>query len=361
MKKNLIILLVSLMILSVALTGCGGGKANEGEEKLRIAIVYSTGGLGDKSFNDSAHRGLLRAEKELGVEIDWVEPRDSAEDADYLRGYAAEGFDLVIAVGFQMADSLKTVAQEYPDINFAIIDSVVELPNVASLVFAEHEGSFLAGALAALVTESNIIGFIGGIQFPLIERFEGGFIAGAKHINPDIQVLSQYARSFGDPATGKEIALAQIDAGADVIYHASGGTGGGLFEAAMERGIYAIGVDSNQNFLAPGYGIASMLKRVDVAVFETIRALTEGEFKGGQSVMFDLAIDGVGLTDLVNIDIDEQAAKDSGDITEAQLNAIKEMKQRVTAQHADKINEIRAGIINGTIKVPDWMTEGRPE
>ncbi|SHJ56631.1 nucleoside-binding protein [Anaerobranca californiensis DSM 14826] len=361
MKKNLIILLVTLMVFSVALTGCGGGKADDGEEKLRVAIVYSTGGLGDKSFNDSAHRGLLRAEKELGITFDYVEPRDSAEDADYLRGFAEEGFDLVIAVGFQMADSLKTVAEEYPDIKFAIIDSVVDLPNVVSLVFAEHQGSFLAGALAALVTETDTIGFIGGISFPLIHRFEGGFIAGAQYINPDIKVLSQYAGSFGDPATGKEIALSQIDSGADVIYHASGGTGGGLFEAAMERGIYAIGVDSNQNFLAPGYGIASMLKRVDVAVFETVKRLQDGEFAGGEAVMFDLAIDGVGLTDLVNIDVDEQAAKDAGDITEAQLNAIKEMKSKVTAQHAEKINEIRKGIINGTIKVPDWMTEGRPE
>ncbi|QNO16755.1 BMP family ABC transporter substrate-binding protein [Alkalicella caledoniensis] len=350
------------MLVSLTLAGCGGGgAADPDDETLKIGIVYSTGGLGDKSFNDSAHRGLQRAENELGIIFEYIEPRDSAEDADSLREFADDGFDLVIAVGFQMEDSLKTVAAEYPDIKFAIIDSVVDLENVVSLTFAEHEGSFLAGALAALVSESNVIGFIGGVDFGLIHRFEGGFIAGAKHINPDIRVISQYAGSFGDPAAGKEAALAQIDSGADVIYHASGGTGGGLFEAARERNIYAIGVDSNQNWQAPGYIIASMLKRVDVAVFETVKALQDGQYAGGEVQAFDLDIDGVGLTNLGEIDVDEQAAADAGDITAAELEAIQTMKEEVTAQYADQIAEIKAGILNGSITVPDWMTEGRPE
>ena len=254
-----------------------------------------------------------------------------------------------------MADSLETVAGEYPHINFAIIDSAVEMNNVASLLFSEHQGSFLAGALAALVSETGTVGFIGGVDFGLIHRFEGGFIAGAEYINPDIQVLSQYAGSFGDPSTGKEIALSQIDRGADVIYHASGGTGGGLFEAALERDIYAIGVDANQNWQQPGYVLASMLKRVDVAVFETVRALQDGTFEGGAIEVFDLAIDGVGITNLQELDVEEQG------LPEAQRETVREMKENVTAPHAARIQEIKDGILAGQINVPDWMTEGRPE
>lgn len=352
MKKVLLLTLV-VMVFSLALVGCG--TAGQDEETLKVGIVYSTGGLGDKSFNDSAHRGLQQAKEELGISFEYIEPRDSAEDADALRSFAEDGFDLVIAVGFQMAESLETVAAEYPHINFAIIDSVVEMDNIESLVFAEHQGSFLAGALAALVSETGTIGFIGGVDFALINRFEGGFIAGAEYVNPDITVLAQYAGSFGDPGTGKEIALSQIDRGADVIYHAAGGTGGGLFEAALEREVYAIGVDSNQNWQQPGHIIASMLKRVDVAVFETVKALQEGTFEGGTTKVFDLAIDGVGITNLAELDVEEQG------LPQDQKQAISEMKETVTASHADKIEEIKAGILTGQIKVPDWMTEGRPE
>lgn len=352
MKKVLLLTLV-VMVFSLTLVGCGA--AGQDEDTLRVGIVYSTGGLGDKSFNDSAHRGLQQAQEELGISFEYIEPRDSAEDADALRSFAEDGFDLVIAVGFQMAESLEAVAGEYPHINFAIIDSVVEMDNVSSLVFAEHQGSFLAGALAALVSETGTIGFIGGVDFALINRFEGGFIAGAEYINPDINVLSQYAGSFGDPGTGKEIAFSQIDRGADVIYHASGGTGAGLFEAALERDIYAIGVDSNQNWQQPGYVIASMLKRVDVAVFETVKALQEGTFEGGTLQVFDLAIDGVGITNLEELDVEEQG------LPEAQRKIISEMKEEVTAPHAETIEEIKAGILAGQITVPDWMTEGRPE
>lgn len=352
MKKLLLLTLV-VMVFSLTLVGCG--VAGEDEETLRIGIVYSTGGLGDKSFNDSAHRGLQQAEQELGINFEFIEPRDSAENEDALRSFAEDGFDLVIAVGFQMVDALNIVAAEYPHINFAIIDSVVEMDNVASLVFSEHQGSFLAGALAALVSESGTIGFIGGVDFALIHRFEGGFVSGARYINPDINIISQYAGSFRDPATGKEIALSQIDRGADVIYHASGGTGGGLFEAALEREIFAIGVDSNQNWQQPGFIIASMLKRVDVAVFETVRSLVDGEFEGGVVRVFDLAINGVGITDLEGLAVEEEG------LPAAQKEVIRAMKENVTAPHAARIQEIKEGILAGQITVPDWMTEGRPE
>lgn len=375
MKKKLIFLLVALMLVSLTLAGCGGGGSTDpdpdpdnGEpavDPMRIGIVYSTGGLGDKSFNDSAHRGLQRAKSELGIVFEYAEPNDSSEDPDFLRDYAEKGLDLVIAVGFQMAESLEIVAQEYPHINFAIVDSVVELDNVKSLIFAEPQGSFLVGALAALTSETGKLGFIGGVDFPLIQGFEGGFIAGAKYINEDIQFLTQYAESFGNPNLGKEIALNQIDQGADVIYHASGGTGQGLFEAVREasadgKTVYAIGVDSNQNFEAPGNIIASMLKRVDVAVFEATKSVVDGNFDGGSITRFDLSIDGVGITDLTDVDVDEKAAAESGDITADELEIIKQLKQNVTAQHADKIAEIKAGILSGEIEVPDWSLEGRP-
>ncbi len=363
MKKKLILLLAALMLVSLTLAGCGGTTADD--DTFRVGIVYSTGGLGDRSFNDSAHRGLQQARDELGIHFDYVEPRESAEDDAALRDFAERGYDLVIGVGFQMAKTLAEVAADYPDVKFAIVDGgLAQVPaNVVDLVFAEHQGSFLAGAIAALVSESNTIGFIGGVSFGLIHRFEGGFVAGAKHINPDIRVISNYAASFGDPGTGKELALAQINQGADVIYHASGGTGGGLFEAVMEiqdRTVYAIGVDANQNWLAPGRVIASMLKRVDVAVFEIVNAALEGTYAGGQAKVFDLEIDGVGLTDLEEIDVDEQAARTANAITEAELEAIREMKENVTAEHAAAIEEIKAGILNGTIQVPDWMIDGRP-
>ena len=332
-------------------------------QETRVGIVLSTGGLGDLSFNDAAYRGLQRAERELGIHFDYIEPADPAEDETALRRFAERGYDLVIGVGFQMSDSLEIVAMDYPHVKFAHVDEAFPdiLDNVVSLNFAEWEGSFLAGALAALVSETNNVGYVGGVDFALIHRFEGGFYQGAKYINPDIEVQIRYADDFGDPARGREIALGMYDDGADVIYHAAGGTGTGVFEAAEEEDRYAIGVDSNQNHVAPGHVIASMLKRVDNAVYETVESVVDGTYEGGQNLYFALADDGVGITDLEELAVEEIQAYEEGIISEDELEIIREMKEEVTAPHAARIAEIEEMIINGEIEVENWGEIGRPD
>lgn len=275
-------------------------QAQQFDEDRQIGIVLSVGGRGDKSFNDAAIRGLEQARDELGITFRDIEPREMASDEEALRFLVDQGFDLVIGVGFLMEEALQTVARDNPDTRFAIIDAVVDEPNVSSLVFKEHEGSFLAGALAAMVTETNTLGFVGGMDVPLIMKFQIGYEEGIRHINPDAQILVNYAGSdagaFNNPARGKELALAQFDRGADIIYHAAGGTGAGVIDAAEERDLFAIGVDSNQDDMAPGNVLTSMLKRVDVAVFNTVEAVVNDEFTAGIQE-FGVADDGVGLTD----------------------------------------------------------------
>ncbi len=290
---------ISLIILalSIAMTGCSGKESSQDISTIRVGLVLSVGGLGDKSFNDSAYKGLIRAEKELKIKPIYGQPEQMAEDEKYLRQYAEQGFDLVIAVGFLMKDALERVAGEFPNSKFAIIDAVVNRPNVASLVFKEHEGSFLVGAIAGLMTETNKVGFVGGMDIPLIHKFEVGYTEGVKYVNPDAVVIVAYAGSgpeaFHDPVRGKSLALSQFDHGVDVIFQAAGSTGNGVIDAAEERGLFAIGVDANQNYMAPGHVLTSMLKRVDVAVYEIIKDVVEGRFRGGIHV-YGLEVDGVG-------------------------------------------------------------------
>ncbi|MFW5787243.1 MAG: BMP family lipoprotein [Halanaerobiales bacterium] len=355
-----VVLAFSLMVVFSA----GSQVAEAQGEDTKVGIVLSTGGLGDLSFNDAAYRGLEMAEEDLGIEFDYIEPSDPSEDETSLRRFAERGYDLVIGVGFQMADTLEVVASEYPDVKFAHVDNDFGddiLDNVVSLNFKEWEGSFLAGALAALVTENDVVGYVGGVDSALIHRFEGGFYQGVKHIDSDIEVKSRYADSFGDPARGREIALGMIDDDADVIYHAAGGTGSGVFEAAEEEDIYAIGVDSNQNFVAPGYIIASMLKKVDTAVYNVVEDVVEGDYEGGRNLYFSLAGGGVGLTSLTELDVEERQAYEEDEIDEEELNTIKEMKEEVTAPHADRINEIKQKIMNEEIEVENWGETGRPD
>ncbi len=363
-KKLISIAVVFSFIMVAAFAGFGQVAEADGHgSDVRVGIVLSTGGLGDLSFNDSAYRGLVRAEEELGIDFDYIEPADTAEDETALRRFAEMNYDLVIGVGFQMADSLEIVAMDYPHINFAHVDEPFEdiLDNVVSLNFDEHEGSFLVGALAALVSETGTVGYVGGVDFALIHRFEGGFYQGAKYIDEDIEVLRRYADDFGDPARGREIALGMVDDGADVIYHAAGGTGTGVFEAAEEEDIYAIGVDANQNHVAPGRIIASMLKRVDNTVFDVVESVVDGTYEGGQNLFYSLADQGVGITSLTELDIEEEQAYEDGVITEEQLEMIREMKENVTAPHAERIQEIEQMIIDGEIEVENWGETGRPE
>ncbi|MCJ8342361.1 MAG: BMP family ABC transporter substrate-binding protein [Cetobacterium sp.] len=266
---------------------------------LRVGIVLSTGGLGDKSFNDSAYKGLEKAKEDLGIEFKYVEPASPAEDEEFLRQYADADYDLIIATGFQMTEAAKAVAADYPDLKFAMIDDVIDLPNVKSLTFKEEEGSFLVGALAAMMSKTGTIGFVGGMENPLIKKFQVGYEQGAKYVNPKIKVLSVYTTGpnpFNDPVRGKENAISQINQGADVVYHAAGGTGIGVIDAAKEKGVYAIGVDSDQDGVAPGTVLTSMIKRVDVAVYDTVKSVKDGDFKPGLTV-YGVAENGVGMTD----------------------------------------------------------------
>ncbi|MGE5509395.1 MAG: BMP family lipoprotein [Chitinophagales bacterium] len=286
MKRTLVFLMVCSLVLGLAsLAGAA--------PKYKIAMVTDIGGLGDQSFNDAAYRGLQRAGKELGVEIKVVESKKMDDYETNLSNLADQKYDEIWAIGFLMADALKNVSSRYPNTKFGIIDSVVDNPNVMSVVFKEEEGSFLQGVLAGKMTKTGVVGFVGGMEFPLIIKFEAGFRAGVKAVNPKARVLVGYTGKFDDPGKGKELAMTQFSQGADVIYHASGACGIGVIEAAKEKKLFAIGVDSDQSHLAPTAVISSMLKRVDNGVFMGAKALVDGKWKAGVTVL-GLKEEGVG-------------------------------------------------------------------
>jgi basic membrane protein A len=272
--------------------------------RARVGLVFDVGGRGDKSFNDAAFLGVSRAERELGVEASYLEPSSTEDREAALRLFAARGLDLVIGVGFIFSSDIDEVARAYPNVKFAGIDYFPGprgIPaNVAALAFREEEGSFLVGAVAGLMSKTGHVGFVGGMAGPLIRKFEAGYAAGveAACAQSDRRCIihSGYAGTtpdaFRDPAKGKALANAQIAAGSDVIYHASGSTGHGVFEAAADAKALAIGVDADQYDEMPGTVVTSMIKRADVAVFDTIQATLEGRFEGGMRI-FGLAQDGV--------------------------------------------------------------------
>jgi basic membrane protein A and related proteins len=258
----------------------------------RIGLVFDVGGRGDKSFNDAAYAGLMRAKRELGVEIAFLEPIGSEDREAALRLFAARGFDLVIGVGFIFSSDVDAVAAAYPNVHFACVDYAPGKngppPNVAGLVFREEEGSFLVGAAAGLLSRTKHVGFVGGMVTPLIRKFDAGYAAGVAATCPTCVVHSAYAGAtpdaFKDPAKGKALAISEIAAGADVLYHASGATGHGVFEGAHDAHAMAIGVDADQYDEMPDTIVTSMVKRMDVTVFEAIRDVTQGRFSGGMHV-----------------------------------------------------------------------------
>lgn len=264
---------------------------------FKVGLVLDKAGKDDQSFNASAYRGALRAEKLLGVIIKTVEVRDAATSESMMRALAGRKFDLVIAVGFSHAGAVNRVAPAFMDRRFVIIDSEVRQPNVTSVMFAEHEGSFLVGAMAAMASKRKNVGFIGGMDIPLIRRFAMGYQAGAKYIDPKIKVQTAFigvtADAFNNPPKAKELAMMQNTQGADVIFHAAGSSGSGLFDAAEEKKFLAIGVDSNQNGVRPGFILTSMVKSVDVAVFDVIRDGRFGQLKGGQTLSHGLHSGGI--------------------------------------------------------------------
>lgn len=330
MKKIFILLTV---VFAMLLTACGGKteekKEVKAEKTLNVGIVLSTGGLGDKSFNDSAYRGLTMAEEQLGIKFKYVEPASPSEDMQFLREFAENNYDLVVGVGFLMKDSVETVAKDFPNVKFAIIDEVIDAPNVTSLVFAEDEGSFLVGALAAMMTKTNTVGFVGGMEVPLIQKFESGYVQGAKYVNPDIKVTTLYTSGpnpFNDPVRGKENAIAEYNQGADVIFHAAGGTGTGVIEGAKAMGIYAIGVDSDQDYVAQGTVLTSMIKNVDQAVFATVKDVKNDTFKSGIN-RFGVANNGVGTS------------------------KFEYTKDIIGEEKLEKLEKIKQDIIDGSIKL----------
>jgi basic membrane protein A len=263
-----------------------------GPSPIRVGLVFDVGGRGDKSFNDAAYAGLLRARRELGVATELLEPASSEDREAGMRLFASRGFDLVLGVGFIFSGDVDRVARDFPRVRFACVDygpgAGGPPPNVAGLSFRDEQGSFLVGAVAGLTTRTHRVGFVGGMRMPLIERFEAGYAAGVHATCADCTVQAAYAGmtpdAFRDPAKGKAIAIAEMASGADVLYHASGSTGHGVFEAAHDAGKLAIGVDTDQYDEMPGTVITSMIKRGDVVVFDTIRSVVDGRFEGGMHV-----------------------------------------------------------------------------
>lgn len=331
-----------LLLAPLLLAGCGKSTeksatpAAGGATPFKVGLVFDVGGRGDKSFNDAAYAGLERAQKELGIEFATLETSEGTDREAQMRQLASGDAQVIFGVGFLFTDDIKTLAREFPTKKFACVDFTVTegeaLPaNLVALKFREEEGSYLVGALAGLMTKTNKVGFVGGMEIPLIRKFQAGYAAGVKAVNPKAKVLVKYAgntgAAFKDPTKGKELGLSEYHSGADIIFHASGSTGLGVFEAARELHKLAIGVDSDQYEEAPGFILTSMVKRVDTAVFDTIRDLKNGQWASGVHV-FGLADAGVKWV------YDEHN------------------KAMIPAEVKAKVDALQADIIAGRIKVP---------
>ncbi|WP_240507987.1 BMP family lipoprotein [Virgibacillus indicus] len=319
MRKNKFILLFALLLsLGLILAACGGGgseseseseaSGNEGDSEesstdFSAAMVTDIGGVDDKSFNQSSWEGLKAWGEEHGLSkgngIDYAQSNDKADYIPNLNRLIRDEYDLIFGIGFELKEDLQKVADQYPDTYFALVDDTIEADNGVSITFKEHQGSFLVGVAAALKTNTNKLGFVGGIDSPLINKFESGFIAGAKSVNPDIEIEVEYAESFGDAAKGKIIASNMYNNDIDIIYHASGGTGNGVFNEAKDlkqndpdREIWVIGVDRDQHEEGQigdhNVTLTSMVKRVDVAVQDVSNQTMNGEFPSGEVLEFGL-------------------------------------------------------------------------
>ncbi|WP_413612990.1 BMP family lipoprotein [Bdellovibrio sp. HCB-110] len=300
---------------------------------IKVGLVLDKGGKDDKSFNSAAYMGATKAEKDLKIDLKYVEATDTNAIENLHRSFARKNFDLVIGIGFAQKEAVKKVAAQFPNVKFAIVDGEIDAKNVRSLLFEEHEGSFLVGALAAMTSKTNSVGFVGGMDIPLIRRFAMGYVAGAKYVNPKITVTENYigvtGEAWNNPAKAKELALAQYAKGADVVFGAAGASNTGIFDAAEDKKKFAIGCDSNQNWIKPGVILTSMLKAVDVAVYDTIKETQEGKFTGGVS-RFGLKNNGVNYT------LDQHNEK------------------LVTPDMRKKLEDIKKKIVAGQIQVPDY-------
>ena len=328
MKKKLLALLMTAMMV-VSLTACGGeGETEDAAEKTyKVGLVTDIGGVEDQSFNQSAWEGLNRAKEEYGVEINYL---SSAADSDYapnIETFVDEEYDLIISVGYLLADATRAAAEENPDIKFAIIDdsTCADLENVTCLTFKQEQASYLVGYVAGLMTENDNVGLVLGMASDTMNLFGYGYCAGAIDANPEITIQQGNANSFGDPAMGSTLTTNFVTNDADVVFHAAGATGTGVISEAQAKGIMAIGVDSDQSYLAPDTVITSALKRVDNAVYATVEELVNGTLEGGIAV-FDITNNGVGISETVDL-----------------------LPQEVV----DAVAEVEEKLLNGEIVVPD--------
>ncbi len=324
---------ITLALSAVAIAVASFGTFAE----TKPAVIYDTAGKFDKSFNEAVyHNGVEALAAEKGIKVREFEPQNEAQREQGLRRLASRGFSPIVAVGFNMASAVEKVATEFPDIQFTILDSVVDKPNIQSIVFKEHEGSFLVGAIAAKTSKTGVVGFVGGMDIPLIRKFECGYEQGVKYANPNAKVLLNMTGStpaaFADPAKGSELAKSQFSQGADVIYAAAGGTGLGVYQAAKDAGKFAIGVDSNQNHVQPGTMLTSMVKRVGVAAKDSWIESMEGTWKPGIKVL-GLKEDGVAYA------LDEY----NKDLISDDVKAY--------------VEQIKADILSGKISIHDYMSD----
>ncbi|MGM0710947.1 BMP family lipoprotein [Brevibacillus parabrevis] len=348
MKKVLSVLSVATLSLSLVLAGCGskpeapqpqgqtGGAEGGAKTAVKIGMVTDVGGVNDNSFNQSAWEGLQKFQADMNLPKDSVNYLQSTSDAEYvpnLTQFVKDKWDLTWGIGFLMGDHLKKVADENKDAKLAIIDAEVDAPNVESVLFKEHEGSFLAGVVAAKMSKTKTVGFVGGVEIPVIKRFEVGFEAGVKAADPSVKVIKVYTGAFDKPDLGKSTASQMYGQGADIIFHASGGTGDGVFNEAKDRkakgeNVWVIGVDKDQSLtFGDEITLTSMVKRVDEAVYRVSKDLSEGKFEGGKIKWLGLAEDGVGL-----------ASTSTKNVPEDVLKLVDEYKQK---------------IVKGEIQVPD--------
>ncbi|HEY0615234.1 MAG TPA: BMP family ABC transporter substrate-binding protein [Candidatus Elarobacter sp.] len=322
---------LALALVTACLAACGPRGSASGE--VRIGMVTDVGGLGDRSFNDSAYAGLVRAKEQLRVGTTVLQSRSAADYQINMTVLANKEYDEIFAIGFLMARDVTEVAERYSKRHFSIIDAVVDAPNVTSVTFKEEEGSFLAGALAAMTTKTKKIAFLGGIDIPLLRKFEAGFAAGAREVDPSVQVLVKYVGSFDDVASGKELAGVQFGQGADIIYVAAGKAGLGAIDQVKARpDSFVIGVDSDQDAIAPGKILTSMVKRVDIGVFRVSQQAALHKPRPARLTL-GLKEGGVGLTDF------------------------RYTKSVVTPQKIAVLNKLKALIIGGTLIAPSTREE----
>jgi len=337
--KNLKVFFLIFFMITISFSAVfnfSEASAKEKKKKVKVGLVVDVGGLGDKSFNDSAYLGLLEAEKKLKILSDVGQPSNKMEEEQHLTAFSQNDYDLIVGVGFAMQDAISKIAREYPEKKFAIIDGCIDLPNVASLLFKEHEGSFLVGALGIMMSKTKKIGFVGGMDIPLIHKFETGYLEGAKYVNASAEVMVKYTGSdpsaWNDPVKGREITLSLITQGCDVVFHAAGGTGGGVIKACKEQNVFAIGVDSDQDGVIPGTVLTSMVKRCNVAVYNTIKDIVDGKFAGGIH-NFGIAQNGVDTSEF------------------------KYTRDKIPPEYLKRLEEIKKDIVAGKITITDYMAE----